>query len=317
MRFQRLRRAILAAACLPSLLAACGGGESVVSKFEPNRVVAFGDAFSDVGQRGVQYTINDASRTNWTQQLAARYALTLAPSAAGGTSYATGSARVLARPDAGGDASTPSIADQVSTFLATSRPQGKDIVIVSGGIADILAEVAALRAGSQDAAATTSHVAQAGRDLGAQVKRLVGAGATHVLVAGAYNLGRSPWALSTGQGAYVESLVSAFNQALLVSIVDLGANALYVDTALFFNIVTANPAGSGLADVTSVICTSTDPGGGIGIGAGQVNSSACTGSTLVPGLTPSVTLFADPVYFTPIGQALFGNYAADRLRARF
>lgn len=317
MRFQRLRRVITAAACLSSLLAACGGGESVVSKFNPTRVVAFGDAFSDVGQRGVQYTVNDATRLNWTQQLAARYGLTLGPSAGGGTSYATGSARVLAKPDAGGDAGTPSIGDQVGTFLATGRPQEKDIVLVSGGISDILAEMAAYRAGTQDAATTTSHVAQAGRDLGEQVKRLVAAGATHVLVAGAYNLGRSPWAVSTGQNAFVETLVSAFNQALLVSIVDLGANALYLDTALYFNLVTANPAAYSLTDVTSVLCTSADAGAGIGIGAGQVNSAACTGSTLVPGLSPTATLFADAVYFTPTGNVLFGNYAADRLRARF
>ncbi|WP_427914301.1 SGNH/GDSL hydrolase family protein [Ramlibacter sp. MMS24-I3-19] len=317
MRFQRLRRAILAATCLSSLLVACGGGESVVSQFNPTRVVAFGDAFSDAGQRGAQYTINDATRVNWTQQLAARYGLIVGPSSGGGTNYAYGSARVTAKPDAAGDASTPSIAEQVGTFLTTGQPQDKDIVLVSGGVSDILAEVAAFDAGTQDAATTTSHVAQAGRDLGAQVRRLVGAGATHVLVAGAYNLGRSPWAVATGHSPFAESLVGAFNDALLVSIVDLGSRTLFIDTALFYNLVTANPAAYSLVDVISVICTSVDPGPGIGIGAGQVNSSQCTGSTLQPGLAPGATLFADPVYFTPVGQALFGNYAADRLRARF
>ena len=317
MRFQRLRRTILAATCLSSLLAACGGGESVVSKFNPTRVVAFGDAFSDVGQRGAQYTINDATRLNWTQQLAGRYGLPLGPSSAGGTSYATGSARVTIKPDAAGDASTPSIADQVSTFLASGQPQEKDIVVVSGGVSDILAEVAAFRAGTQDAATTTNHVTQAGRDLGQQVKRLVAAGASHVLVAGAYNIGRSPWAVANGQTAFAESLVGAFNSALLVSIVDLGSSALFVDTALFFNLVTANPSAYSFVDVANVMCTSVDPGPGIGIGTGQVNSALCTASTLQPGLTETATLFADPIYFTPQGQTLFGNYAADRLRARF
>lgn len=317
MRFQRLRRAILAATCLSSMLAACGGGESVVSRFHPTRVVAFGDAFSDVGQRGAQYTINDSTRVNWTQQLAGRYGLTVAPSASGGTSYAIGSARVTAKPDAGGDATTPSITDQVSTFLSADAPKDMDIVVVSGGISDILAEVAAFQAGTQDAATTTSHVTQAGRELGAQVRRLVGAGATHVLVTGAYNLGRSPWAILTGQAAFAESLAGAFNNALLVSIVDLGSSSLYVDAALFYNLVTANPLTYGFADAGSVICTSVDPGPGIGIGSGQVNSSLCTASTLLPGLTEGVTLFADQVYFTPLGQAIFGNYAADRLQARF
>ena len=317
MRFQRLRRAFLAATCLSSLLlAACGGGESVVSKFQPTRVVAFGDAFSDVGQRGAEYTVNDATAINWTQALAARYGIGITPSASGGSSYAIGSARVTAKPDAAGDASTPSITDQVSTFLGSGAPNANDIVVVSGGTSDILAEVAAFRAGTQDAATTTAHVAQAGRDLGAQVRRLVAAGATHILVAGAYNMGRSPWGISTGQPAFIESLTGSFNNALLISIVDFGSTTLYVDVALFYNLVTANPTLYSLSDVSNAICTSVDPGPGIGIGAGQVNSALCNGSTL-QALSPSTTLFADPVYFTPIGNALFGNYAADRLRARF
>lgn len=318
MRFQRLRRALLAATCLSSLvLAACGGGGSVVSQFTPARIVAFGDAFSDAGQRGgVQYSINDPATLNWTQEIAARYGIGLAPVSAGGSSYAIGSARVTVKPDAAGDATTPSITDQVSTFLGTGAPRSTDLVVVNGGTSDILAEMAAYLAGTQDAATTTAHVAQAGRDLGAQARRLVGAGATHVLVVGAYNLGRSPWGLGTGQAAFVESLASAFNNALLVSIVDLGSTTLYVDAALFFNLVTANPSIYSLVDVVSVLCTSVDPGPGIGIGPNQVNSALCNGGTL-NGLATSTALFADPVYFTPIGQLLFGNYAADRLRDRF
>ncbi|MGZ5180427.1 MAG: SGNH/GDSL hydrolase family protein [Ramlibacter sp.] len=317
MRFPRLRRALLAAACLSSLLSACGGGGSVVSQFVPSRVVAFGDAFSDVGQRGVQYTINDSTTVNWTQEFAGRFGLGLTSSAAGGNSYAIGNARVVAKPDAAGNASTPSIADQVSAFLAASHPTGSDAVLVSGGTADILAEMAAYRAGTQDAATTSAHVAQAGRDLGAQVRRLVDAGANHVLLVGTYNLGRSPWAASINQGAFLESLSSAFNNALLVSVVDLGGSVLYADAALYFNLVTANPSVYGVTDVTSVMCTSVDPGAGIGIGAGQVSSAQCTGSTLQPTLTASATLFADPVYFTPIGNVRFGDYAFERLRSRF
>ena len=316
MRFQWLRRACLAATCL-SLLAACGGGESVVSQFTPTRVVAFGDAFSDIGQRGVQYTINDTTRVNWTQEFASRYGLTLGPTSTGGTSYAIGSARVTAKPDAAGNAGTPSITDQVSAFLASGGPKVGDVIVLSGGTSDVLAEMAAFRAGTQDAATTTSHVAQAGRELGAQLRRLVSAGATHVLVTGVYNLGRSPWGLRTGQAPFVESLTSSFNNALLISIVELGATTLYVDSALFFNLVTANPPTYALADVTSVACTSVDPGPGIGIGVGQVSSALCTGSTLDPAVSSSTALFADPVYFTPVGNVRFGDYAADRMMARF
>ena len=317
MRFQRLRRAFLAVACLSSLLAACGGGESVVSKFQPTRVVTFGDASSDIGQRGPQYTINNATRVNWTQEFAGRFGLAISPSSSGGTSYAIGSARVTAKPDAGGDASTPSITDQVSTFLAASRPVANDIVVVSGGTSDVLAEVAAYRAGTQDAATTTSHVARAGRELGGQVRRLVDAGATHVLVTGVYNLGRSPWATSTGQAPFIEALTASFNNALLVSIVDFGSTTLFVDAALFFNLVTANPPVYSLTDVSNPACTSVDPGPGIGIGAGQVNSALCSDATLNAAVVPGTALFADPVYFTTVGNVRFGDYAADRLRARF
>ncbi|TFZ06882.1 GDSL family lipase [Ramlibacter henchirensis] len=311
-----LRRALLTAACaLPIVLAACGGGD-IVSEFQPTRVVAFGDAFADAGQRGVRYTINDAGATNWTQQLAGRYGLTLAPSNGGGTSFATGSARISVRPDAGGDAATPSITEQIGTFLAAGAPGSGDLVVLAGGVADILVQMAALNAGSQSQAQAIEAVRQAGRELGAQARRLVDAGADRLIVVGPYNLGRSPWAKGRGQEGFVESLTTEFNNALKISIANLGANVLYVDAALHFNLVTAAPAGFGFTDVTTVACNSVDAGAGIGIGAGQVNSALCTGGTLATG-APGTTLFADPVYFTPAGNVSFGNYAFDRARERW
>lgn len=317
MPFQRLRRALLAAASVSSvLLVACGGGGDVVSQFNPSRMVAFGDAFSDLGQRGAQYTINDGTSSNWSQRLAARYGLTLQATAAGGTSYAIGSARIDKHPDAAGDAATPSVAEQVSSFLGSQSPAEGDLVVVSGGIGDILAEVAARNAGQSDDQ-TRANVEQAGRDLGAQVRRLTAAGAKHVVVVGPYNLGRSPWAIATGQQSLLEGLVTRFNDQLLISIVDLGSKVLFVDSALFFNLVTASPSGYSFTDVTSVVCTSVDAGAGIGTGTGQVSSALCNSGTLQSGLNAPTTLFADRVYFTPAGNERFGDYAYDRLRARF
>ena len=315
MSFQRLRRALLTAACLsPFLLAACGG-ESVESEFRPSRVVAFGDASADAGQRGTRYTVNNGG-VIWTEQLAARYGLAIAPSATGGTSYAIGSARVTARPDASGSAATPTVTEQIDAFLGAGAPADGDLIVVSAGTADIIAEVAALNAAAQTQAATTANVQQAGRDLGAQVQRLVDAGASHILVVGPYNLGRSPWAAASGNAAYLQDLSTQFNNELLISIVDLGGKVLYADAALHFNLVTANPAAYGFTDVGSVLCTSVDAGAGIGIGAGQVNSALCNAGTLSGGPT-GTTLFADPVYFTPAGHGSFGNYAFDRLRERW
>lgn len=329
MRFPRLRRALLTAACaLPLVLAACGGGD-IVSELKPSRLVVFGDAFSDAGQRGVRYTVNGAG-PNWTEHFASRYGLTLAASVNGGTSYATGSARVTAKPDASGNAATPTVTEQVTTFLGSGGIAENDLIIVSGGIADILAESAALRAGSQSAAQTRANVEQAGRELGDQVQRVVDAGATHVMVVGPYNLGRSPWGLAqqggvaatcqdpseNPQDASPACLSSAFNQALLIRIVKLGAKVRFVDAALHFNQVTSSPGAFQFDDAVSIACNSVDPGPGIGIGAGQVNSSLCTTSTL-NGVTLQRTLFADPIYFTPAGNVSFGDYAFDRLRENF
>src|SRR4051812_48651213 len=104
MAFQRLRRAALAVACsVAAVLSACGGGQ-VVSAFSPQRMVVFGDAAADAGQvGGARYTVNATSK-NWTETLANRYSLSVAPVSAGGTSYAQGSARVSTRPDAAGNA---------------------------------------------------------------------------------------------------------------------------------------------------------------------------------------------------------------------
>jgi len=332
MRFPRLRRALLTAACaLPIVLAASCGGGDIVSELKPSRLIVVGDAFSDVGQRGVRYTVNGAGSINWTEQFASRYGLSIAPSTSGGTSYATGSARVTAKPDAGGDSSTLTVTEQVTTFLGAQGIAENDLIIIGGGLGDILAETAAMRAG-QSAAQTRANVEQAARELGDQVQRVVDAGASHVMVVGPYNLGRSPWAIAQ-QGGFVATcqepgnspqdatpacLSSAFTQTLLVRISKLGRKVAFVDPALYFNLVTSSPNGFGFDDAVNIACNSVDTGSGpnIGIGAGQVSSAQCDTGELNFASIDRV-LFADPIYFTPAGNVAFGNYAFDRLRERF
>ena len=317
MSFNWLRRAAVLAVCASSaLLAACGGGD-VESQLTPSRFIAFGDGFSDLGQRGSRYTINDCSNNIWAQQLAVNYGRTLTAVSSGGLSYASGNARITARPDAAGNSATLTVAQQVDTFLATQSIGSEDLVIISGGIGDIVAEVAKLNAGSQNTDQTLANLKQAGRELGAQVRRLVQNGGKHVVVVGAYNLGRSPWSSASGQGQLLLDASSRFNEEMLISIVDLGANVLYVDAALYFNLVTSSPSGYGFTDSTNTVCTSIDPGPGIGIGAGQVNSANCTPSTLLAGADPVKFVFADKIYLTPAANRLFGDYAYNRIRERW
>ena len=311
-----MRRGLLALASASALLvAACGSG-SIESQLQPTRVVVFGDGFSDVGQTGTRYTVNDNGTNIWVQQLAESFGVTLTNVAAGGTSYATGNARINVKPDAAGNSATPTVAEQVSTFLTGNAPTATDLVVVNGGISDIIAETAQLNAGGQTTEQMLEDVKQAGRELAAQVRRLVQAGATHVVVVGTYDLGRTPWATATGQTALLSEASTKFNTELLVSIVDLGASVLYVDAALLYNLMTSNPEFYTLTNVVDPVCNSVDPGPGIGIGAGQVNSALCTTSTLV-NTSYALYLFADRVYPAPAGHIKFGDYAYNRVRSRW
>jgi outer membrane lipase/esterase len=317
MATQWLRRAwLLAASAL--LLAACGGG-SIEEQLQPSRAINFGDAMGDLGNNatGARYTVNDGSNNNWTQFVASGYGLGLAPRRAGGLAFAVGNARIVSKPDAAGDSSTPTVKEQIDSFLATDHPGENDLIMVSAGTSDMVAELEAVLEGKQSADQANANLTAAARALGAQVSRLVDAGAKHVVVIGPYNLGRSVWANRTGQGGLMDSASTNFTNALLISMVNLGANVLFVDAALMFNLDTNSPSSAGLDNVVDPACISVDPGPGIGTGSGQVNSVLCTTATLVPGINYSRWLFADRVYPTPRGHQLLGEFALSRIRDRW
>ncbi len=312
-----LRRTFVAAACASAALLAACGSSSTESALSPERLITFGDGFADVGQKGTRYTINDGSVNNWTLQVASRYGQTLAPASTGGLSYAQGNARVVATPDAAGDAGTPTVARQIDQFLAGHQLGENDLVLLSAGVSDILSGMAAVRAGSQTGDEYVAAARQAGEDLAAQVRRLVTAGARHVMLTGTYDLGRSPWAKALDQRDLISRASTAFNQGLLVNIEDLGKNVLYIDAAYYVNVFEATPGSYGFDNGDTPACTSVDPGPGIGIGPGEVNSALCTSATLLPGIDANRYVFADKVYLAPAAQRQFGDYAYDRLRTRW
>lgn len=316
MTFFSLRRAVLVAACASAaLLAACGSG-TTESALSPSRFVVFGDGFADVGQTGTAYSVNDGTINNWVQQVASRFGMTVKASAAGGYDYARINARITNKPDAAGVGTTLTMTEQINTFLAGNTIGGSDVLVLSAGVADVVAQMNAVTAGSQTEAQMTANLQQAGKDLGAQVRRLVGLGAKQVIVVGPYTVGRTPWATAIGKVDLLSDVSNKFNEALLVSIVDLGANVLYVDAAYYLNLVTGDPGAYSLANATTVVCTSVDAGVGIGTGTGQVNSALCNTGT-VGGLAYNSYAFADRLFFTPRVNQLFGDYAYEKIRDRF
>ena len=78
-----MRRTALVAACASALLLAACGSSTTESAITPDRFIAFGDAYSDIGQKGSRYTVNNDTVNNWTLQLASHYQKTLAPVSAG------------------------------------------------------------------------------------------------------------------------------------------------------------------------------------------------------------------------------------------
>ncbi len=317
-----LRRALVGATCVVATVLASCGGSTIESALAPTRFIAFGDGFSDIGQTATpasgRYTVNDGGGNNiWAQQVAGAYGVTLTSSATGGTAYARRDARVLAKPDAVGNTATFTVKEQVDAYLTTGTFGASDVVLIGAGYSDVIAETAAFTAGTSSRAQMLANLQKAGRDLGTQVRRLVTAGAKYVVVSGTYNLGKSPWASAIGQTGLLADASTAFNDQFLISVVDLGANVLYVDAALQFNLFVNGPASYSLTDATTVVCTSVDAGVGIGTGVGQVNSALCTPNTIAAGLTYNNYLFADRVYPTPRGHQLFGDYAVNRIKARW
>jgi phospholipase/lecithinase/hemolysin len=138
-----------------------------------------------------------------------------------------------------------------------------------------------------------------------------------VVVVGSYNLGNTPWAAAIGQKDLLTNASGRFNDELLIALVDQGNNMLYVDAALLYNLMVGTPTLYEMTNAIDPVCTSVDPGPGIGIGAGQVNSALCTTSTIVPGANYLAYLFADAVYPAPTAHRKFAEYAFSRIRNRW
>lgn len=316
---QWMRRTVLAGACASvALLAACGSS-TIDSAISPTRLVAFGDAMSDTGQKGTAYTVNvtDGTLRNWTEQFGAQWGLSAKPASQGGYNFAQGNARINLKPDAAGDATTPTVQEQISRYLAGQAPGAQDIVLVGAGTSDLIAGMAQVRAGDVLPDTYVAQARQWGEALAVEVRRLVAAGATHVVLAGVYDLGKTPWATVIGQQALLTEASRAFNTGLQVSLVELGKNVQYVDLEYYVNLYTEYPGSYGFDNVAQAVCTSIDAGAGIGTGTGLVNSALCTPTTLLAGANYDRYAFADGVYLTPSAQRQFGYYASDKVRARW
>jgi outer membrane lipase/esterase len=312
---QRRRATVTAMVAMVSaaaLLSGCGSG-TVFSALVPARMVVMGDGLADMGFGGTRYTVNDSSINTWVQQLASSYGLSLAAQSAGGQSWARGNARVALKPDAAGNAATLTITEQIDAFLATNTIGKDDIVVLDAGISDLIVQANAfINTGTLTEAQVLANVAEAGKALAAQARRLVAAGGTHVVVAGAYNLGKSPYATAQGTNALLENASLKYNEALLVAMVDLGANVLYIDAAYQYNLLINQPAANGFTGGSTIAaCSAT------GVITAVTSATACTPATVGTTVVYDSYVFADDRYFTPAAQRSLGSYAYTRMKTRW
>ncbi|MFT3812710.1 MAG: SGNH/GDSL hydrolase family protein [Acidovorax sp.] len=312
-----MRRSLVAAACASAALLAACGSSTVESAVSPNRIIAFGDAVTDVGQNGAAYTVNDGTILNWSNQFASHYGKTVTSVSQGGLSYATGNARINITPDAAGNASTLTVTQQIDKFLSGNTFANDDFVLVNGGMSDLIAGFMAVQAGTMTQDEYVANARQWGTDLATQVRRIVNAGGTHVVLASVYDLDKTPWGISTGQQTLLYNAAQAFITGLKVNIDDLGKNVQYMDLEYYVNLYVNTGGSYGFSNSTTAVCTSVDPGNGIGTGAGQINSNLCTASTLVSGADQTQYAFADNVYLTPAAHRQFGDYVYNRVRLQW
>jgi hypothetical protein len=320
------------------LLTACGDG-TIYQSFTPSRIVVFGDGLSDTGFAGYRYTINAASSpTNWVEVLAANYGLSasgVAPaastaSAGSAWNYARGNARVTNTAGAAGVA-TLSLNQQINLFASQQTSFNfSDLVVIPGGVSDLVAEIQKVASGQQSQAVALSNLNQAGNDLANVVRRTLAMGAQHVLLINAYDLSQSPYAAMSGQSAWMgggtNGAVRTFNDAIKRNLGSLsqpyiGDRVYLVDLEAYVSLVVNYPGSYSLSNVSTLVCNSVDSTtlypGPIGVGVNQVASPLCTPSTLVTGLDPNVSLFADALSFTPVFQRLWGAYVYSNVSQRW
>ena len=284
------------------LLSACGSGD-IVSALQPNRFISFGDGMSDLGQSGARYTINDGTVNTWADRVASRYGKTLTAQATGGLGYAQGHAAA--------DAMPRSIEAQIDAFLASQTPGTSDVVLINVPLSYVLLPATAVKAGTLTEAAALQQIAASGVAFATQVRRLIAAGAKYIVVAGAYDVGRSPYGIAlvvpgllTSETQRSSAAVTRLNDTVKIELAQQGANVLFVDAAFLVNRNVQFGPNWGFVNSNTAICTTP-------------TALTCTDSTLIASATKNQYLFADNIHLTPTGNQQLGDYAYDQLRGRW
>jgi len=268
-RSRRLGMRATAIALTALVLTACGGGSNDVP-VPPlfSTTVVFGASVTDTGNvcpaapgcppvppyAPGKYT----NGQNYAEIVAARYGASVTPSTRGGTNFAYAGARTGAIPGLTTQSTTPSMIAQLDSYMSQQRGQlsNRALYILDATTFgnNINAGLPLVGAGT----ITGTQLVTAGvTDIVTMVTRLYAAGARHVVVVNAPNIGLTPLVQAAGATAIggATQLSGGFAQGLAQTLASQsagwpGLNLYQLDLFTLSNQITANPAGFGLTNVT-------------------------------------------------------------------
>ncbi|HDR9757852.1 TPA: SGNH/GDSL hydrolase family protein [Burkholderia cepacia ATCC 25416] len=378
MSIRRVTATVTAAAVLSTFAACGGGGgsDSGAPTGTPSdksqtstklQVVAFGDELSDVGTYspnvllgfgGGKYTTNPGDV--WAQKVAVAFGGTLTSAyqggfgvpltAATGLGYAQGGARVqeaigighaaAGTPNADySQATTTPVTQQLQNYLAAHRGfNGDQLVLVNGGMNDILALAPALQvaiatdvaagtdpatAAQKEAAAAFAPIAQA---LAGTVQQIVAAGATRVVLVNVQDLGQTPYAVRSGAAAQklLTGLSTVYNAIVAQHIQAMGIPAsklTVVDLAGWQDGVLASYQSKGFAVGNTGTACNVDAMIGNAAKAGVANPQGfgsalfCSPQTYIAAGADQSYMYADLFNPTSRLHAMFAEQVSQQLRA--
>jgi outer membrane lipase/esterase len=200
-------------------------------------------------------------------------------------------------------ATSRSIKTQIDDYLSEHNNAFADnqLVLMQGGANDMFDFIAQVAANPSLAANASSFVGTTAAAMIAQVGRVRGAGAMHIIYASLPDLGLTPQFRTTPLASLASQLSAAYNTAVQTQLAAWGVTVF--DTAALIKSVVSSPATYGFVDVTTPACTSlTTPGN-----PATLSALICSPSTLVSADADITHLFADGVHPTARAHALWAD----------
>lgn len=296
----------LAALCLATFLAACGGGTSQIQAFFPDRILVFGDEHSSLTADGRKYSVNAVNSDGsldcegnplWIQSVAAVYSYKFAQCQGTATE-----ARAVTRAAPG--ATVADVRAQIDAQAALGF-NSKDLVLMMAGLNDVL-QIYAARTNADTEATLLARARERGVAMAEQVNRVVALGGK-VIVATATDVGVTPWGVARGaaDAALLTRLSAAFNGRLRVNILNDGRFVGLVLADETLQSAVQVPSAFGLVNAKDAVCKASAP----------LPDCPALAASLVDGGSAAAWMWADGQRFGPALHRQIGVVAASRAQS--